>query len=83
LNDDKDHDGGRSTLERDTDDMIDHKPATERRKPATPLDESHLRQHAIGMGLRQMFDAVVQEEVPESFLNILRRADEAGSDSQA
>lgn len=42
------------------------------------LDEARLRQQAIGVKLRQMFDAVVNEPVPEEFLDILRRADETG-----
>lgn len=58
--------------------MIDQRPAAERRKPPVVLDETQLRQHAIGVGLRKMFDEVVQEAVPESFLEILRRADESG-----
>ena len=39
------------------------------------LDEARLRQQAIGVRLRQMFDDVVNEEVPDEFLDILRRAD--------
>ena len=49
-------------------------------KPAplkdVPLDEARLRQQAIGVKLRQMFDEVVSEPVPDDFLAILRRADE-------
>lgn len=41
-----------------------------------PLDEARLRQQAIGVKLRQMFDDVVSEPVPDDFLDILRRADE-------
>jgi hypothetical protein len=41
-----------------------------------PLDEARLRQQAIGVKLRQMFDEVVSEPVPDEFLAILRRADE-------
>lgn len=46
------------------------------------IDEARLRQQAIGVKLRQMFDDVVNEPVPDEFLNILRRADErsAGND---
>ncbi|CAL1689989.1 hypothetical protein MMB232_00109 [Brevundimonas subvibrioides] len=60
------------------------------RKPATaktgagepPLEEARLRQQAIGVKLRHMFDEVVNEPVPDEFLEILRRADErkAGGD---
>jgi len=44
-----------------------------------PLDEARLRQQAIGVKLRQMFDEVVSEAVPDDFLEILRRADERRS----
>lgn len=40
------------------------------------LEEARLRQQAIGVKLRQMFDDVVNEPVPDDFLDILRRADE-------
>ena len=50
-----------------------------RRKPDPSLDEARLRQQAIGVKLRQMFDQVVNEPVPDEFLNILRRADDARS----
>lgn len=43
------------------------------------LDEARLRQQAIGVKLRQMFDQVVNEPVPDDFLDILRRADEKSS----
>jgi hypothetical protein len=41
------------------------------------LDEARLRQQAIGAKLRQMFDEVVNEPVPDDFLEILRRADKS------
>ena len=44
-----------------------------------PLDEARLRQQAIGVKLRQMFDEIVGEPVPDDFLDILRRADERRS----
>jgi hypothetical protein len=44
------------------------------------LDESRLRQQAIGVRLRQMFDEVVNEDVPDEFLDILRRADSKTSE---
>ena len=47
------------------------------RGPAS-LDEARLRQQAIGAKLRQMFDELVNEPVPEEFLDILRRADARG-----
>lgn len=58
--------------------MIDHND-TPRRAPEkddSSLDEARLRQQAIGVKLRQMFDQVVNEPVPDDFLDILRRADE-------
>ncbi len=44
------------------------------------MDEARLRQQAIGVRLRQMFDEVVNEAVPEEFLEILRRADGRSSE---
>jgi hypothetical protein len=49
------------------------------RKPSS-IDDARLRQQAIGVKLRQMFDQVVNEPVPQEFLDILRRGDEALSD---
>jgi hypothetical protein len=52
-----------------------------RRSPAPPedgddgLEEARLRQQAIGVKLRHMFDQVVNEPVPDEFLDILRKAD--------
>lgn len=43
------------------------------------LEEARLRQQAIGVKLRHMFDEVVNEPVPDEFLEILRRADEKSS----
>ena len=40
-------------------------------------EEARLRQQAIGVKLRHMFDEVVNEPVPDEFLDILRRADAA------
>ena len=39
------------------------------------IEEARLRQQAIGVKLRQMFDDIVNEPVPDDFLSILRRAD--------
>ena len=44
-------------------------------KPSIALTEARLRQQAIGSRLRELFDEVVNEPVPEEFLSILRRAD--------
>ena len=43
------------------------------------LEEARLRQQAIGVKLRHMFDEVVNEPVPDEFLDILRRADDRSS----
>jgi hypothetical protein len=60
--------------------MSDQMPAKQPKKPAkATLRETHLRQQAIGMRLRTLFDEVVSEPVPDSFLDILRRADAQGS----
>jgi hypothetical protein len=48
-------------------------------EPEQSIDEARLRQQAIGVKLRQMFDEIVNEPVPEDFLDILRRADDKGS----
>jgi hypothetical protein len=47
-----------------------------KREPRRALDEARLRQQAIGVKLRQLFDGVVNEPVPDEFLDILRRHDQ-------
>jgi hypothetical protein len=64
--------------ERDKKPMIEQSPP--RRRGDAALDEARLRQQAIGVKLRQMFDQVVNEPVPDEFLDILRRADRKGED---
>ena len=65
--------------------MIDNADSS-RRKPAPQggeagLEEARLRQQAIGVKLRHLFDEVVNEPVPDEFLAILRAADDkANSD---
>ena len=49
-------------------------------KGGASLEEARLRQQAIGVKLRHMFDEVVNEPVPDEFLDILRRADDRSSD---
>lgn len=44
------------------------------------LEEARLRQQAIGVKLRHIFDEVVNEPVPDEFLDILRRADSRSTD---
>ncbi len=51
------------------------KPGNARAGEEPPLEEARLRQQAIGVKLRHMFDEVVNEPVPDEFLDILRRAD--------
>ena len=50
-----------------------------RRSSSSDVNEARLRQQAIGVKLRQMFDQVVSEPVPDEFLDILRRADSKSS----
>jgi hypothetical protein len=57
------------------DNMIEQRHTDLRRKADPSLDEARLRQQAIGVKLRQMFDQVVNEPVPDEFLDILKRAD--------
>lgn len=52
--------------------MTDHKA----KRARSDLEEARLRQQAIGAKLRQMFDDVVNEPVPDEFLDILREADQ-------
>jgi hypothetical protein len=59
--------------------MIENSPPQDPRKASAALDEARLRQQAIGVRLRQMFDEVVNEAVPDEFLDILRRADSRSS----
>ena len=44
--------------------------------PEPDVEEARLRQQAIGAKLRHMFDEIVNEPVPDEFLDILRRADD-------
>ncbi|MEI9964151.1 MAG: NepR family anti-sigma factor [Caulobacteraceae bacterium] len=54
--------------------------SVQRRRGEAALDEARLRQQAIGVKLRQMFDEVVSEPVPDEFIEILRRADRRSGD---
>ena len=76
---DEDVTRGRPPRERSAEDMIEQRPTEERRRSSAAMDEARLRQQAIGVRLRQMFDEVVNEAVPEEFLEILRRADSRSS----
>ena len=75
MSDDEDVTRGRPSRKRHAESMIENMPAPHR-KPSAALDEARLRQQAIGVRLRQMFDEVVNEDVPDEFLDILRRHDE-------
>jgi len=70
---------GRPSRKRSADSMIEPMPSQDPRKSSAALDEARLRQQAIGVRLRQMFDEVVNEQVPDEFLEILKRADERSS----
>ena len=76
MTDDEDAMRGRLPRKRYADSMIENLPPPDPRKPSAALDEARLRQQAIGVRLRQMFDEVVNEDVPDEFLEILRRADD-------
>jgi hypothetical protein len=67
--------GGDGAEEASASKMIDQRHPDPRRKADPSLDEARLRQQAIGVKLRQMFDQVVNEPVPDEFLDILKRAD--------
>ena len=55
--------------------MIEQRAMKQPPKVSAALEEARLRQQAIGAKLRQMFDEVVNEPVPDEFLDILRRAE--------
>ena len=80
MSDNEDAIRGRPPRKRNAERMIENMPSPDPRKPSAALDEARLRQQAIGVRLRQMFDEVVNEEVPDEFLDILRRADSKTSE---
>ena len=82
MNDNENSERGRPSRERGADKMIEQRPLPERRKASAALDEARLRQQAIGVRLRQIFDEVVNEDVPDEFLEILRRADARAADER-
>ena len=56
------------------------------KKPATPpadLGEARIDKVAIGERLRELFDEVVNEPVPDDFLDLLRQADERQASGEA
>ena len=62
--------------------MIEQRSTDDRRRPSAALDEARLRQQAIGVRLRQMFDEVVNEQIPDEFLEILRQADRRAAEKE-
>ena len=69
--------------ERNAKGMIEPTSTEKRRRQAkSSLDEARLRQQAIGVKLRQMFDEVVNEPVPDEFLEILRGHEKPTTDAQ-
>ncbi len=62
--------------------MIEQTPIKPPQKGSPALEEARLRQQAIGAKLRQMFDDVVNEPVPDAFLDILRQAEHRGPESE-
>ena len=63
-------------------DMIGERATPELRRPPVALAEARMRQEAIGQRLRQIFEDVVNEDVPDEFLDLLRRADGVGDDDR-
>jgi hypothetical protein len=62
--------------------MIDEPHREPPKRGPAAIDEARLRQHAIGVRLRQMFDDVVNEPVPDEFLEILRKHDQKTSETE-
>jgi len=52
-------------------------------KPTPDSRQIRESQNAIGEGLRRLFEDVVNEPVPEEFLELLRRADEREQDPES
>jgi hypothetical protein len=75
---------GRLAVRRNANVMIQNTNVNDRptrsSKASPALDEARLRQQAIGVKLRQIFDEVVSEPVPDEFLDILRRGDAKNSE---
>lgn len=80
LSDEENQSRGRALHAPGAEGMNEPTSANEQRRMATALDEARLRQQAIGVRLRQMFDDVVNEKVPDEFLEILRQADQSRSE---
>ena len=78
---DEDEPRGPAPPKRDADSMIERQTTPDRPRNSAALDEARLRQQAIGVRLRQMFDDVVNEPVPDEFLEILRKGDKRSSEN--
>ena len=52
--------------------------ANDKRAPKTDFDKEALPDK-IGTSLRQLYDEVLSEDVPDDFLNLLRKADSKGA----
>jgi hypothetical protein len=52
-------------------------------KPPADLGEARIDRVAIGERLRELFDEVVNEPVPDDFLDLLRKADERQAPDKA
>jgi anti-sigma factor NepR-like protein len=63
--------------------MIEQRSTKRQRGRPAGLDEARLRQQVIGVKLRQMFDEVVNEPVPDEFLQILKRGDDRSDSGQS
>ena len=50
---------------------------SEEQKPTEKARAIRARQRAIGRELRRMYDDVAQEPVPDDFMDLLRKIDEA------
>jgi hypothetical protein len=75
--------GGRRLDQRSAKAMIDQRSNDPKKRTSSPsLDEARLRQQAIGVKLRDLFNEVVNEPVPDEFLDILRRADDKKAASE-
>ena len=82
MSDDENANRGRPSRKRPADSMNQNMPSPDPRKSSSAaLDEARLRQQAIGVRLRQMFDEVVNEDVPDEFLEILKRADSRNAEN--
>lgn len=80
LSSDEEKPRGSAPRKRDAQSMIEQQSSPERARNSAALDEARLRQQAIGVRLRQMFDDVVNEPVPDEFLDILRKGDQRSSE---